>query len=425
MYEKGNGIEMSKIIVKNSGALRGEIAVSGSKNSALPIIAACILTPGKNTIESVPSLSDIGVMFHILERLGAKINMGIAGVEVDCTVIKKFTAPYELVGKMRGSFLLAGPLLARLGRARIAMPGGCPIGTRPVDLHIKGFVAMGAEASQGHGYIDLKAKGLNGARIYLDFPSVGATENLIMAAVLAKGETIIENAAAEPEIVDLADFLTKQGAKISGAGSDTVHITGVAELTGTKYRVIPDRIEAGTYMAAFAATRGSGRIRNVNIAHVKPVAAKLQEMGVMMECGEDFIDINAAKRLSSADIKTLPFPGFPTDMQAPFSVLLSTAEGTGVIVETVFENRFLHIGELKRMGANIRIDGRTSVVEGVRSLSGAQVNALDLRGGAALVIAGLAAKGDTQITGVEHIARGYEDLVGKLTGIGAIIEQQD
>ncbi len=416
---------MSKFIVKNNGALRGEITVSGSKNSALPIIAACILTPGKNVIQSVPNLSDIGVMFHILERLGAKINTGIAGIEVDCTDIKKFTAPYELVGKMRGSFLLAGPLLARLGRARIAMPGGCPIGTRPVDLHLKGFAALGAEISQGHGYIDLKAKALSGAKVYLDFPSVGATENLIMAAVLANGETLIENAAAEPEIVDLADFLQKQGALISGAGSDTVRITGVPALRGTCHRVIPDRIEAGTYMAAFAATRGAGRIQNVNLAHVKPVVAKLQEMGVMMECGADFIDIDAAKRLSAADIKTLPFPGFPTDMQAPFSVLLSTAEGTGVIVETVFENRFLHMGELKRMGANIRIDGRTSVVEGVRSLSGAQVSALDLRGGAALVIAGMVARGDTQITGVEHIARGYENMVGKLNGIGANIEQQD
>lgn len=418
-------MEMSKIIVKNSGALHGEIAVSGSKNSALPIIAACILTPGKNVIESVPALSDISVMFHILEGLGAKINTGIVEVEIDCTAIKKFTAPYELVGKMRGSFLLAGPLLARLGRARIAMPGGCPIGTRPVDLHLKGFVALGAEVSQGHGYIDLKAKALTGARIYLDFPSVGATENLIMAAVLAKGETVIENAAAEPEIVDLAEFLIAQGAKISGAGSDTVRITGVDALNGVRHRVIPDRIEAGTYMAAFAATRGSGRIQNVNIAHVKPVVAKLQEMGVMMECGEDFIDIDAAKRLSAADIKTLPFPGFPTDMQAPFSVLLSTAEGTGVIVETVFENRFLHMGELKRMGANIRIDGRTSVVEGVRNLSGAQVSALDLRGGAALVIAGMVARGDTQISGVEHIARGYEDLVGKLAGVGANIQLED
>lgn len=416
---------MSKIIVKNSSALRGEITASGAKNSALPILAACILCPGKNRIQSVPALSDIDVMLRMLEELGAKINLDAFGAEVDCSTMQSYTAPYELVGKMRGSFLLAGPLLARLGKARIAMPGGCPIGTRPVDLHLKGFIALGAEASQGHGYIDLQAKSLSGAKIYLDFPSVGATENLIMAAVLAKGETRIENAAAEPEIADLADFLNKQGAKITGAGSDTVQITGVESLSGTTHKIIPDRIEVGTYMAAFAATHGKGRISNVNFAHIKPVAAKLEEMGVHMECGADFIDIDAAKRLRAADIKTLPFPGFPTDMQAPFSAVLSVAEGTGVIVETVFENRFLHMGELKRMGANVRIDGRTSVVEGVEHLSGAAVNALDLRGGAALVIAGMAAKGDTCISGVEHIERGYENLVEKLQRIGANIELED
>lgn len=411
---------MSKIIVKNSGALQGEIEVSGSKNSALPIIAACILNEGRNELSGLPDLSDIHIMFSLMESLGARIEFTSGKTIVNCEHITNYTTPYELVGKMRGSFLLAGPLLARAGRARIAMPGGCPIGTRPVDLHLKGFAALGADISQGHGYIDLKAKNkLAGAKIYLDFPSVGATENILMAAVTALGETVIENAAVEPEIVDLAEFLNKQGAQIEGAGTDTVRITGVRELKGTAHQIIPDRIEAGTFMVAFSATRGAGRIKNINFSHVKPVAAKLAEMGVEMRCGPDYIDIDAAKKLTTADIKTLPFPGFPTDMQAPFSVLLSTVEGTGMIVETVFENRFLHVGELKRMGANIRIDGRTSVVEGVKRLSGAQVNALDLRGGAALVLAGMVAKGDTQITGVEHIERGYENLVGKLFKIGA------
>ena len=413
---------MSRIIVKNNGSLSGKVCISGSKNSSLPILAACILTKGKNIISGVPDLSDISTMYSLLESLGVKIDVHKDRVVLDCKNIVHYTTPYELVGKMRGSFLLAGALLSRMGKARISLPGGCPIGTRPVDLHLKGFAAMGADISQGHGYVELSAKKLKGARIYLDFPSVGATENIIMAAALAEGETIIENAAAEPEIVDLTDFLIKQGAKIEGSGSDTIKITGVKELNPTTHKVIPDRIEAGTFIVAFSMTRGYGTIENVNYSHIKPVVAKLSEMGVdVKDNGNNILTINAEHTLRTSDVKTLPFPGFPTDMQAPFTALMSTAKGTGVIVETVFENRFLHIGELNRMGANIRIDGRTSVIEGVNSLSGAKVNAFDLRGGAALVVAGMSAKGETEITGVEHIQRGYENFVEKFAKIGANI----
>ena len=413
---------MSRIIVKNNGSLRGNVTISGSKNSSLPILAACILTNGKNIISGVPNLSDITTMYSLLEALGVNIDIHKDSVSVDCSNIVNYTTPYELVGKMRGSFLLAGALLSRLGKARISLPGGCPIGTRPVDLHLKGFSAMGADISQGHGYVDLSAKKLKGAKIYLDFPSVGATENIIMAATLAEGETIIENAAAEPEIVDLTDFLIKQGAKIEGSGSDTVKIIGVNELNPTVHKVIPDRIEAGTFIVAFSMTRGRGTIENVNFSHIKPVAAKLGEMGVdIKDNGNNTLTVNTEHTLRTSDVKTLPFPGFPTDMQAPFTALMSTAKGTGVIVETVFENRFLHIGELKRMGANIRIDGRTSVIEGVECLSGAKVNAFDLRGGAALALAGMSAKGETEIYGVEHIQRGYENFVEKFSKIGADI----
>lgn len=412
---------MSEIIVENSGQLNGVVNISGSKNSSLPILAACILCREKNKIMNIPKLSDIQVMYELMKKLGAKIDEEKNGAQIDFENVIDYTAPYELIGKMRGSFLLAGPLLARVGRAKISLPGGCPIGTRPVDLHLKGFAAMGAEIEKGHGYVELRAKRLTGTKIYLDFPSVGATENLIMASVLAKGDTVIENSAAEPEIVDLANFLNKQGAKITGAGSDTIKITGVEELKGTVHSIIPDRIEAGTFMTAIALSRGCAKIRNADFEHIKPIAAKLIEMGVKVYEEKNDIVIDARCDLKTADVKTLPFPGFPTDMQAPFSVLLSTVNGTGLIVETVFENRFLHISELNRMGASIKIDGRTSVIEGNKQLSGTQVNALDLRGGAALVLAGLVAKGETKVGGIHHINRGYEDFIEKLNKIGAKI----
>ncbi|MDD6735924.1 MAG: UDP-N-acetylglucosamine 1-carboxyvinyltransferase [Clostridiales bacterium] len=412
---------MSKIIIKKSDPLTGRICCSGSKNAALPILAATILTKGRSRLYNIPRLSDIENMLELLSGLGGKCVREGNILTVDFSECRGYTAPYEPVSKFRGSFLLAGPLLSRMGRARISMPGGCPIGNRPIDLHLKGFSALGAEIENGHGYVDLSCKRLKGAKIYLDFPSVGATENLIMAAVLADGETVIENAAAEPEITDLADFLNQQGALISGMGSDTVNIIGVKDLIPCSHSVISDRIEAGTFMSAFAITGGCGEITNVNPLHVKPVTAKLSEMGAKIQEHENSINVDARAHLSSANIKTLPFPGFPTDMQAQFSALLCETEGTSIIVETVFENRFLHVGELNRMGANIRIDGRSSVIEGNKKLSGSKVTAFDLRGGASLVLAGLCACGETEISGVEHINRGYENLCGKLSSIGANI----
>lgn len=412
---------MSKIIISKSDALSGAVTCSGSKNAALPILAATILTHGKTTLFNIPHLTDIDNMLSLLEVLGGRQNRTGDALCIDFTECTSHTAPYEPVSKFRGSFLLAAPLLSRLGKARISMPGGCPIGNRPIDLHLKGFAAMGAEVEHGHGFVNLSCRKLTGAKIYLDFPSVGATENLIMAAVLADGETIIENAAAEPEITDLADFLNAQGAKIRGAGSDTVSIRGVSELKPHDYSIISDRIEAGTFMLAFAITHGKGEILNVNPLHLKPVTAKLTEMGAIVSERENSLAVDASMPLFSANIKTLPFPGFPTDMQAQFSALLCETEGTGIIVETVFENRFLHIGELNRMGANIRIDGRSSVIEGGKRLSGAKVTAFDLRGGAALVLAGLCANGETEISGVEHIQRGYERLCEKISSVGGNI----
>jgi len=420
-----SGFLMSRIILKNNGALRGEVTVSGSKNSALPILAATILTRGKNQLWGIPALSDIEIMYTLLESLGAELLHLSDHVLIDTAPIRSHTTPYELVTKMRGSFLLAGPLLAACKKACICLPGGCPIGSRPVDLHLKGFAQLGASITQEHGYITLACEKLTGAKIYLDFPSVGATENLIMAACLADGETLIQNAATEPEIEDLANFLNRQGAKISGAGTDTVHILGVDRLSGCSHTVISDRIEAGTYMAAFAISHGKGRVKNIQLDHIRPMIAKLREMGVEIAEEPSAVLVNARKKLRATNIKTMPFPGFPTDMQAQFGGLLSVAQGTGMIVETVFENRFLHVGELQRMGANIRIDGRTSVVQGVGQLTGAEVQASDLRGGAALVLAGLCAGGVTKISGVEHIERGYENLVGKLQLLGADITLED
>ena len=412
---------MSEIVIKKSPSLCGNIICSGSKNAALPILAATIMTEGKCIIHNVPRLTDTENMLEILTSLGGICEISVNTAEIDFSVLREYSASYGLMNTFRGSFFLAAPILSRMKRARISMPGGCPIGSRPIDLHLKGFAAMGAEIEYGHGYVDLYCKKLKGAKIYLDFPSVGATENLIMAAALADGETVIENAAAEPEISDLANFLNKQGAKICGAGSDTIRIFGVNRLEPTEYSIISDRIEAGTFMSAFAITGGKGKIENVNPVHLKPVTAKLSEMGAHICEYENYIDIDASHSLNSANIKTLPFPGFPTDMQAQFSALLCETQGAGIIVETVFENRFLHIGELNRMGANIRIDGRSSFIEGGRHLSGANVCAMDLRGGAALVLAGLCADGETRILGANHIKRGYENLCGKLRSIGANI----
>jgi UDP-N-acetylglucosamine 1-carboxyvinyltransferase len=406
--------------------LRGRVRISGAKNSVLPIIAASLLGDGQSTIEEIPYLNDVKIMCDLLRSLGAEVDISgnDSRIAVKSGEISNTTAPYELVNKMRASFLVMGPLLAKAGAAKISLPGGCAIGTRPVDLHLKGFAAMGAEINQDHGYIEAKVNGkLRGNKIYLDFPSVGATENIIMAAVLADGLTIIENAATEPEIVDLATYLTSMGAEIKGAGTDTIKITGVDCLKGTHHAVIPDRIEAGTFMVAAAITGGDVIIENVVADHLKPVIAKMREAGVEISEELSTIRVCGGDKVSAVDVKTLPYPGFPTDMQAQMSSLMSRSEGTSLIIESIFENRFMHISELKRMGANIRIEGRSAVIEGNPKLTGAQVKATDLRAGAALVLAGLSAEGTTEIADIEHIDRGYVRIDEKLKALGANIQR--
>lgn len=421
-HERKN--QMSKFIIQKGKPLKGKVRISGAKNSVLPIIAASLLPNGESVIEDIPYLNDVKIMCELLKSLGAEIEVSENGTKlrVNSNKITNTTAPYELVNKMRASFLVTGPLLAKIGNAFISLPGGCAIGSRPVDLHLKGFAAMGAKITQGHGYIKAEADGrLKGSKIYLDFPSVGATENIIMAAVLAEGQTVIENAATEPEIVDLATYLTAMGADIKGAGTDTVKINGVRELKGTNHAVIPDRIEAGTFMIAAAMTEGDVVIDNVVPDHLKPISAKLREAGVEISEELSSIHVKADGRLKAVDIKTHPYPGFPTDMQAQMTALMSRAQGTSMVIETIFENRFMHISELKRMGANIKIEGRSAVIEGNETLMGAKVKATDLRAGAALVIAGLYAEDETEITDIEHIDRGYVNFDGKLKALGANI----
>lgn len=420
---------MEKLIIHGGHELRGRVKISGAKNAVLPIIAATLLAQDKPCVlDEVPYLNDVCTIAEVLRQLGAKVdfNRQQHTLFVDSTVLKTVDAPYDLVRKMRASFVIMGPLLARYGKAKISMPGGCAIGTRPIDLHLKGFEALGAEIEIGHGFISATApNGLKGTSIYLDFPSVGATENIIMAACMAEGQTILENAAQEPEIIDLANFLNIMGAKIRGAGTNVIKITGVPKLIGHNYTIIPDRIEAGTYMVAVAMTGGDIYIENAISEHLKPVIAKLNEAGVKIEEDIDGIRVSCNKRPKAIDIKTLPYPGFPTDMQAQFMAMLTIADGTGLVTETVFENRFMHVDELKRMGACIKVDGRTSIVEGVPSLNGCQVKATDLRAGAAMVLAGLVANGETEVSYIHHIDRGYDNLVEKLCGLGADICRVD
>lgn len=416
---------MEKLVIKGGNKLSGIIKISGAKNAVLPIITASLLGTTPSRLEEIPDLEDVRTISAVLAALGVKVDASEkATLTIDSTHVRTLEAPYELVRKMRASFLVMGPLLARFGRAKISLPGGCAIGTRPIDLHLKGFEALGAQVELGHGFIEARAPegGLIGARFYLDFPSVGATENLMMAASLAKGQTIIENPAEEPEIVDLANYLNAMGAKIRGAGTNVIRINGVKELTGAVHQVIPDRIEAGTYMVAAAMTGGEVRVENVLIEHLKPVIAKLKEAGIKLEEDTSGVWVRPSNReFRSVDIKTLPYPGFPTDMQAQLMALMTVAKGTSVITETVFENRFMHVDELKRMGANIKIEGRSAIVEGVTGLTGCQVKATDLRAGAALVLAALVAEGTTEIGYIHHIDRGYDDIVNKLRGIGADI----
>ncbi|MFV9568660.1 UDP-N-acetylglucosamine 1-carboxyvinyltransferase [Thermoanaerobacter mathranii] len=410
----------TKFIVEKSPPLKGSVKISGAKNSVLPIIAASLLSSGEIVLDDIPTLKDVNVMIELIKHFGAICEFENERLKIKID-IKDVEAPYELVKKMRASFLVMGPILARLGHAKISMPGGCAIGSRPIDLHLKGFQTLGADITIGHGYVEARAQKLTGKKIYLDFPSVGATENIMMAAVFADGITIIENAAEEPEIVDLANFLNKMGAKIKGAGTDTIRIEGVKELKGVEHTVIPDRIEAGTFMVAAAMTGGNVLIENVIVDHVRPIIAKLTECGIKITEEPKGLRVKGTKNYKALDIKTLPYPGFPTDMQAQMMAMMTVAKGTSVIIETVFENRFMHVDELKRMGANIKIEGRSAVVTGVDHLTGAEVKATDLRAGAALVLAGLIAEGKTEINDIYHIDRGYVKMEEKLKNLGAII----
>ena len=420
---------MEQLVIHGGHPLRGRVKIGGAKNAVLPIIAAALLgSRGVSVLDDVPALEDVYTISSVLRSLGVKADYAAKAhrLTIDASKIATVSAPYELVRKMRASFLIMGPLLAREGRAEISLPGGCAIGTRPIDLHLKGFEALGAQIDITQGAIHASAPhGLKGARIYFDFPSVGATENVMMAASCAEGQTILENPALEPEIVDLANYLNVMGAHIRGAGTNRIKIDGVPGLMAADYTIIPDRIEAGTYMVAAAMTGGDVFIENAISEHLKPVVAKLQEAGAEIEEDIAGIRVRANGRMKAIDLKTMPYPGFPTDMQAQFMALLAVAEGTSVVTETVFENRFMHVEELQRMGAQIRVDGRTATVEGGRTLTGAAVRATDLRAGAAMVLAGLVADGETRVGYIHHIDRGYDDLVAKLVALGADIRRTE
>lgn len=419
---------MEKLIVKGGNRLVGAVKTSGAKNAVLPIIAASILGTTPSHLDEVPMLEDVHTISEVLKCLGLSVECSPEKnvLDIDSTEITSYEAPYELVRTMRASFLVMGPLLARIGKARISMPGGCAIGARPIDIHLKGFEALGVKIEQGHGYIEASApEGLKGTSIYFDFPSVGATENIMMAASLAEGTTILENVAEEPEIVDLANYLNKMGAKIRGAGTDTIRIEGVDKLHGADYTIIPDRIEAGTYMIAAAMTGGDVVVENVLPEHQKPLIAKLREAGAVVEEDIDKVRVIGQNPLKAVSIKTLPYPGFPTDMQAQMMAMMVIAEGRSKVTETVFENRFMHVVELNRMGAQISTEGRSAVIDGPSKLTGCDVRATDLRAGAAMILAGLVAEGTTRIGDLHHIDRGYENIVAKLKNLGADIERAD
>ncbi|CAM3775550.1 UDP-N-acetylglucosamine 1-carboxyvinyltransferase [Alicyclobacillus pomorum] len=417
---------MAKIVIDGGHRLEGHVRIGGAKNAVLPILAASLLaSSGTSTIDEVPSLLDVEHMINTISALGADVQREGSTLHISAKSVNSVEPPYELVRSMRASFVVAGPLLARFGEAIIAMPGGCNIGPRPVDLHIKGFEAMGVQTQMENGYVHFRAPkdGLKGARIYLDIPSVGATQNIMMAAVLAKGQTIIENAAKEPENVDLANYLNAMGARVRGAGTDTIRIDGVDELHGASHTVIPDRIEAGTFLIAGALMGNGVYVENALSHHLTSILAKLEEAGAHLEDDVRGIRVWPVEngRMKALDVKTHYYPAYPTDMQAQMVAGLTTCIGTSMMTETVFENRFMHVAELQRMGAEIHIEGRTAVIEGVEKLSGAEVTATDLRAGAALVIAGLMAEGTTTVSGLHHIDRGYDNLVGKFQSLGAKI----
>jgi len=417
---------VDKIIIQGGRHLTGEVAVSGAKNAALPVLISSLLTAEACTYQAIPHLADISTTIKLLSGLGVKVDQqrwlnGFDELTLRADRVGKFEAPYELVKTMRASFLVLGPLLARFGKARVSTPGGCAIGARPIDLHLKGFEALGATIAQTHGYIEATAPQLSGAKIYLDLPSVGATENLMMAATLAEGTTIIENAAKEPEINDLADALNKMGAGVKGAGSDIIQIDGVNALHGTTHRIIPDRIEAGSFVIAAALTGGDVWVRGARADHLEAFLIKLKEAGVALAADEKGIRVQRNGKIKSVDVKTLPYPGFPTDLQAQMMVLMAVADGVSVITETIFENRFMHAQELDRMGAQIKLESNRAVVRGVAELSGAPVMASDLRASVALILAGLVANGTTEVARVYHLDRGYEQIERKLSMLGGQI----
>ncbi|WP_440897947.1 UDP-N-acetylglucosamine 1-carboxyvinyltransferase [Amphibacillus sp. Q70] len=418
---------MEKIIIKGGCRLSGTVKVEGAKNAVLPVIAATIMaSSGESKIDNVPALADVHTMKDVLKHMNADISLTNNQLKVNAVKPLITEAPLEYVTKMRASVLVLGPLLARYGHAKVAMPGGCAIGSRPIDLHLKGFEALGAQVHVGNGYVEVyKNRPLKGAKVYLDMPSVGATENIMMAATLAKGKTIIENAAKEPEIVDLANFLNKMGARVIGAGTEIIKIYGVESLHGAEHSIIPDRIEAGTFMVAAALTGGNVLVEGAELEHSRSLISKMEEMGVMFIEEPKGIRVVGPEKLQPVDVKTLPYPGFPTDMQSQMMTLMLKAEGTSVVTETVFENRFMHVEEFRRMNANMKIEGRSVVIEGDKQLQGAEVQATDLRAGASLVLLGLISDGYTRVTELKHIDRGYVDLVGKLNGLGADIERVD
>ncbi|MEB3196288.1 MAG: UDP-N-acetylglucosamine 1-carboxyvinyltransferase [Candidatus Sericytochromatia bacterium] len=415
---------MERLVIEGGQTLKGRVRISGAKNSALALIAGTVLSEGVVELSNVPDLLDVRVISEVLGHLGAEVSFANGCLRVDGSGVNQYAAPYDLVTRMRASFFVLGPVLARMGRAKIPLPGGCAIGSRPVDLHLKGLRALGATVQIEHGFVEAYADRLYGANIYLDYPSVGATENIMMAASLADGITVIENCAQEPEIVDLADMLNAMGADIRGVGTEQIVIHGVERLGGCRHRVIPDRIEAGTFMMAAAITRGELRLEGVRVDHMQAVVSKLTEAGVLIQPdGPDSVIVKGHEDLRPVDVRTMPYPGFPTDLQAPMMALLATIPGTSMISETVFENRFLHVDELLRMGACIKTEGNAAVILGSRRLTGAPVKATDLRAGAALIIAALAAQGGTQISGLHHIDRGYESIEQKFTTGGGVLKR--
>ena len=412
---------MSKFIIQGGNKLEGEVKISGSKNAALPVIAATILNAGKTTLYNVPNIQDVHTMFEIIRKIGGTVTKKKNKIIIDTSKIHTYEIPDELMRQMRSSVILAGALIGKYKKARFSYPGGCDIGSRPIDLHLKGFEKLGVNIKEEYGEIYCLAEKLIGTQIHLDFPSVGATENIILSATLAEGTTVITNAAKEPEIEDLVKYLNKMGAKIKGAGTDKIEIIGVKRLSEISYNIMPDRIEAGTYLVMGAITAGNLKLTNVQSEHIVPILNKLEEANCKLKIEKSEIEINAPKRIKAVDIKTMPYPGFPTDMQSIFGALLTTAKGTSMIIENIFESRYKYVQELNRMGAKIKVEGRTAVIKGTKRIQGANVVATDLRGGAALMTEALYAKGITQIENIHYILRGYENIEEKLKKIGAKI----